>query len=385
MRSVLSASPGVSVIRICPLLITYVREQNDTVICARCSTSRIVTPWRLISASASHTACTTTGARPSDGSSRIRMSGFASSARAIASCCCWPPDRAAAWRSAKSLTTGNSVWIQSRSLATPFDSRRPTSPSRRFSRTDRLEKMCRPSGTSAMPERAMSSERIPRIERPPISTSPALGVTAPMIAINVELLPAPFGPTSPTISPRPTSSDTSRTAATPPSRTSRPETASAGEASDIRLLHRHPAAAQVGAHHVDVLADLRRRTLRQRAAAVEHVDALAYLHDQRHVVVDHEHAGAVLVADHAHGQGERGHLGVGQSGGRLVHQDVGRPHGQRPRHTELVLVAVRQGRRRLIGALGQLQEIEQSRRALARLSRLLPHAQGRDLHVLADA
>ena len=45
--------------------------------------------------------------------------GRATSARAIASCCCWPPESAPAWRFANSATTGKSPRTQSRSSATP--------------------------------------------------------------------------------------------------------------------------------------------------------------------------------------------------------------------------------------------------------------------------
>ena len=50
----------------------------------------------------------------------------------------------------------------------------------------------------------------------PRRTSPPRAGTSPMIACSVVDLPAPFGPMSPTISPDATSSDTPRTAATPP-------------------------------------------------------------------------------------------------------------------------------------------------------------------------
>ena len=60
-------------------------------------------PRSLIVFSVEKTRSTTVGARPSDGSSRSRIDGLATSARAIASCCCWPPDRAPACRCAKLL------------------------------------------------------------------------------------------------------------------------------------------------------------------------------------------------------------------------------------------------------------------------------------------
>ena len=52
IRSVSSASAGVRVIRSSPFASTYVRSANATVRCARCSTSRTLTPRSRISASA---------------------------------------------------------------------------------------------------------------------------------------------------------------------------------------------------------------------------------------------------------------------------------------------------------------------------------------------
>ena len=50
---------------------------------------------------------------PSVGSSRIRRRGRATRARAIASCCCWPPDRSPPRRPSMSFSTGNRVKISS--------------------------------------------------------------------------------------------------------------------------------------------------------------------------------------------------------------------------------------------------------------------------------
>src|SRR5947208_5232979 len=106
-----------------------------------------------------------------------------------------------------------------------------------------------------------------------------------MIACSAEDLPAPFGPTSPTISPRPTVRSMPRTAGTPAYRTSSASTSRAAGGSDITA-----APAEVRVRDIDVLPHLRRRAGGERAALVEHVDAVAHLHDQRHVVVDQQDA-----------------------------------------------------------------------------------------------
>ena len=72
--------------------------------------------------------------------------------------------------------------------------------------------MRRPSGTSAMPERATVSGARPRMESPRSFTSPACTGQRPMIAWSVVDLPAPFGPIRPTISPSSISRDSPRTA-----------------------------------------------------------------------------------------------------------------------------------------------------------------------------
>jgi hypothetical protein len=47
------------------------------------------------------------GLNPSVGSSRIRSDDSRTSARAIASCCCWPPERSPPRRCRISFSTGN--------------------------------------------------------------------------------------------------------------------------------------------------------------------------------------------------------------------------------------------------------------------------------------
>ena len=142
-----------------------VRSASATVRCARCSTSRIETPRSRISVSAAKTVSTRVGERPSDGSSSRSTSGAATSARPIASCCCWPPESAPAWRSRKSASIGKSSYAAA-SGSEPLRRRRAESPSRRFSSTESSPKMRRPSGTSAIPARAIASGERPRTDWP---------------------------------------------------------------------------------------------------------------------------------------------------------------------------------------------------------------------------
>ena len=76
--------------------------------------------------------------------------------------------------------------------------------------------MRRPSGTSAMPRRRISSGASPTIDCPSNTISPATGASAPVIVISVVDLPAPLWPTRPTNSPSLTSSVRPWTAAMRP-------------------------------------------------------------------------------------------------------------------------------------------------------------------------
>ena len=97
-------------------------------------------------------------------------------------------------------------------------------------------------------------------------------------------------------------------------------------------------------------------------------------HDQRHVVVDQQHAGPVLVAHRAYDRGEVGHLGLGEPGRRLVHQHEARLGRERARNPELALVAVRQRRRRLVRTCRRAR----ARRADASRARRASRAGGAD-------
>jgi hypothetical protein len=52
-----------------------------------------------------------------------------------------------------------------------------------------------------MPRRAISNGRQPVIDSPPKAISPEVTSSAPEMRLNIVLLPAPFGPIKPRISP----------------------------------------------------------------------------------------------------------------------------------------------------------------------------------------
>src|SRR6266566_912705 len=377
--SVSSASAGPRVIRSSPPTRTCVRSASATVRWARCSTSRIVVPTSRISVNAWKIPSTASGASPREGSSRSRMSGRDTSALPIASCCCWPPESAPACRPRNSLRIGKS------SKAGPNGSpmyvrRRAARPRRRFSSTVKSPKIRRPSGTSAMPARAIDSTERRRSACPFSLISPRWAGCRPMIALSVVDFPAPFGPIRPTISPLPTRSVRSRTAETLPYRTSTPSSSSAA-ASGIGL---HRGLAEIGGGDVQVAADLRGRSGREGPALVEHVNPVADAHHERHVVVDQQHTGPMVVADGADNLRELRHLRLRQARGGLVNQHESRLGDERARHSEAPLVALGQRAGTCVGQVSQAQELEQLSGPPPRLARSHTDPERGDLDVFAD-
>src|SRR5215471_11523114 len=78
----------------------------------------------------------------------------------------------------------------------------------------------------AMPLRQMRCAESPAISLPLKRIEPAVGRKVPAIRLNVVLLPEPFGPIRPRISPSRTANDTWLTARKPPKRLVSPSTAS---------------------------------------------------------------------------------------------------------------------------------------------------------------
>src|SRR5271163_4873255 len=74
---------------------------------------------------------------------------------------------------------------------------------------------------------------MPVVTRPSNLTSPALGRNWPRMQLKSVVLPEPFGPMTPRISPSSTANETSLTAATPPKRLLRPETLSTAAISGL--------------------------------------------------------------------------------------------------------------------------------------------------------
>ena len=198
------------------------------------------------------------------------------------------------------------------------------------------------------------------------SRPPASG-TAPMIACSVVDLPAPFGPIRPTISPR--SSLQVEPAHRRDAAVAHVDPRSSSTASVIdRLDARRPAP-----RYAVATSKLRRISSGVPSASVRPRSSTCTRSQtsmiSAHVVVDQEHARSEVVADGADDGGEGGDLGLVQPGRRLVHQHEPRLERERPRDAEPALVAVREHRRRLVGARRQAEQPEQPVGAPSRLGR----------------
>src|SRR5580704_13421810 len=250
---------------------------------AFCSASRMPRPIsRDIAQIASNICLTTTGARPSDGSSSMRTCGMASRPRPTATICCWPPDRSLALWRCLSRSSGKSVKTRSRASARSALVRR-WPPNRRLSRTDRPPKSRLRSGISAMPHRHRSQDGALVRSFPPNRSAPAsTGSSPPRQASRLDL-PAPFRPTSPTTCPTGTSNETPSTTRSAPRRTETASTSSFAVLSKVALYD-----SGVAEHFLS-------GALTDHVACVHRHHPVGDRPDGPHVVLDHQDRQPVLV------------------------------------------------------------------------------------------
>src|SRR5215467_419073 len=115
--------------------------------------------------------------------------------------------------------------------------------------------------------------------------SPLTGVTTPEIVLNKVVLPAPFGPTTATNSPRSTSSETPLNARKPPYATS----------SDLIFSTVHPLLTEIGFDHRWVPDNVSRRAACDHSTVVEHTEMIRKLHHGVHGVLDNHNGHAFAV------------------------------------------------------------------------------------------
>ena len=168
---------------------------------AFCSTRNIVVPKsRFKSENRLNSSCVTIGASPSDGSSSNNIFGRDISARATASICCSPPLKLPAATPRRSPSRGNTSSQRCTSFQTSSWSLRMYAPACRFSSTVSSGNVPRPCGTCATPRRTIQSGGLPTSSVPSNRTEPFVS-TMPHSARSVVVFPAPFAPSSTTISP----------------------------------------------------------------------------------------------------------------------------------------------------------------------------------------
>ena len=154
------------------------------------------------------------GWMPSVGSSSTSRRGCITSARPMASCCCWPPDRSPPRRRSMVARIGNSAKISSG--MTRWRRGNTAKPVSRFSRTVSSGKMSRPCGTLAMPRRARSKVGIRVMSAPSHLMLPRVTGCAPVTARSRLVLPTPLRPSRQVTSPTAAFSDTPRSAMAAP-------------------------------------------------------------------------------------------------------------------------------------------------------------------------
>src|SRR5215471_3623905 len=345
-----------------------------------CSTRNTVVPSACTRWSASTRTSSMMGASPSDSSSRMRMRGRAMSPRPIAHICCSPPDMLPArWRW-RSLRMGNSSYSAAMSRSMPRWSRRRYAPISRFSRTVICGKSRRPSGTWVIPPATMASELQPVISVPSSRTRPAVGGTMPQMALRSVDLPAPWLPTSVTMSPASTRRLTWRRIWTSPYPALSCSTSSTGP---LRI-----AASEVGGHHVGIVEHLHGRALRQLLAVEEHDDAIRQIADGLHHVFDHDQ-GDSLAADPFDEADGGVDLGGVEPGHDLVQEEHGGPHGERASQLHALALGHVETVCRRLRPVGERDEVEHFFGAAASLGKGAGAAAGAEQgayhHVLDDS
>src|SRR5262245_40878358 len=227
--------------------------------------------------------------------------------------------------------------------------------------------MPRPSGTCAMPARAIPSG-VRFVTSRPSNVIPPSVRTVPDTARSVVVFPAPFAPRRATTSPSSTVTVTPCSARTGPYRaeTSR-SSRSVAIAAVVAVVLGARLAAEVGLDDVRVGPHLGRRALGDLAAEVEHVHAVRDRHHEVHVVLDEEDREVVLLADPSDQAGELPDLLVVQAAGRLVEEQQPRLGDERPRELDPLLRPERQARDRESRDVAEPEFLERRRRLGANL------------------
>ena len=120
------------------------------------------------------------------------------------------------------------------------------------------------------------------------------------------------------------------------------------------------ALAKIDRAHFRVAADLRRRSLRDQAAAVEHQDAVGMLEHDVHVVLGEEHADRLLARDLRRQSHQFDALARRHARGRLVHQQKPWLVGKRDRQFQPLEIAIGELAAGPVGIAAHADQFEQA-------------------------
>src|SRR3954468_7735540 len=204
-------------------------------------------------------------------------------------------------------------------------------PMRRFSSHVRRGKRRRFSGTCAMPRPTMACAGTPASEAPSKVSEPEVGSISFEMTRRSVVLPAPFGPMTPTASPARTSSVASNSAGKPPYPALTLLTASMRGG-----LYLGRVSAQIDLDHLGIARHLGGLAARDHLAVVEHHAAIHHAHQHAHDVLHPDDGDAALAADGGEQLGRLLHLAVIETAERLVGEQQLRLRRERTRQLELL-------------------------------------------------
>src|SRR5262249_15377153 len=207
---------------------------------------------------------------------------------------------------------------------------------------------------------------------------PRHALISPMSVRSSVVLPAPFAPSSTTVSCSPTLRSTPHSTRTLPYPASRPAMSSSAEGEDSGGI----LASEKNLDHARIPHRIAKHALENLPAGVHHDDAVGDLVDEAHQMLDHEQrdAGARQLLELV---GDALELGRIEAGRELVHEQEPRAGGKRAGEVEhFLLGAVELGR----GPLRELRKLEGGEERIG-IDRPLGMAAVRDgdLHILAHA
>ena len=210
------SSAGVCSAMNAPFSMKYMRSTSDRATLTDCSTTTKEVPSEAMRRMSSSSPPTTTGASPSESSSMSTTRGRWMRVLASTSICRSPPESVAAAWSRRSSRRGKMLKTASmESLSSPRSRPRACPWARRFSCTDREP-------NAACPTTVVSPSLTRRVAEVVVMSLPLRCTTPPEERCTPErtrsrvVLPTPFGPQTPTISPSPTRRSTSKRTCTGP-------------------------------------------------------------------------------------------------------------------------------------------------------------------------